>query len=76
MEAAGIEPSDDFDATDSGLCDCENCRQCRAAYALHLECFKGQFLASVDTDLRRVIAGWERLTDALRNAVMTLVLTQ
>jgi hypothetical protein len=34
VEAAGIEPSDDFDATESSICDCENCQQCRAANAL------------------------------------------
>ena len=72
VEAAGIEPSDDFGATADSPCDCENCQQCRAAYALHFECFKGQFLASLDADLQRVIGEWDRLPEAVRGAVMAL----
>jgi hypothetical protein len=73
VEAAGIEPSDDFDATENGICDCENCQQCRAAYALHLECFKGHLMASFDADLQRVIAVWERLDVLARRAISELL---
>jgi hypothetical protein len=73
VEAAGIEPSDDFGATDSSVCDCENCQQCRAAYALHLECFKGHLLASLDADLQRVIAAWERLPESIRVAALAII---
>ena len=73
MEAAGIEPSDDFGATVESACDCENCQQCRAAYALHLECFKGHLLASFDADLQQVIGAWDRLPDAVRGVVAALV---
>jgi hypothetical protein len=62
----GIEPGADFDGTTDGLCDCENCQQCRAANALHLECFKGHFLASLDADLQQVIDVWERLPTEMR----------
>ncbi len=68
----GIEPSDDFGATADSPCDCENCQQCRAAYALHLECFKGHLMASFDADLQRVVEAWDRLPEAVRKAVMVL----
>jgi hypothetical protein len=73
VEAAGIEPSDDFDASCRGICDCEHCRECRAANALHLECFKSHFLTSLDADLQRVIEGWARLPEEMRRAVLALV---
>ncbi len=73
VEAAGIEPSDDFDATIDGLCDCENCQQCRAANALHLDCFKSHFLASLDADLQRVIRAWALLPKRAQTAVLALV---
>jgi hypothetical protein len=73
VEAAGIEPVDDFDATAEPLCDCENCQQCRAAYALHSECFKSHFLASLDTDLQNVIESWEGVPVAIRAAINALL---
>lgn len=73
MEAAGIEPSDDFDATCDSVCNCENCQECRAAYALHSECFKGHLLASLDADLQRVIDGWELLSESVRDAIRALI---
>jgi hypothetical protein len=72
VEAAGIEPSDDFAATENRICDCENCQQCRAAYALHFECFKGQLLASFDSELQRIIAAWNKLEPATRRVIGTL----
>jgi hypothetical protein len=69
VEAAGIEPSADIYATDNALCNCEYCQQCRAANALHFDCVKSHFLASLDTDLQRVIAGWERLDGTTRHAI-------
>lgn len=73
MEAAGIEPCNDFGATSDSLCDCENCRQCRAANALHLECLKRPWLASVDTDLQRLLGNWDNLSHAVRIAIGNLV---
>jgi hypothetical protein len=61
VEAAGIEPSDDFDATGSSICNCENCQ--------------GHFLASLDADLQRVMAAWERLPKAMRKAVLAIVVS-
>jgi hypothetical protein len=69
MEAAGIESSDDFDATSEGPCHCDNCQQCRAAHALHSECFKWHLLASFDIDLQCLIERWERLDVSVRRAV-------
>jgi hypothetical protein len=69
VEAAGIEPSADIVATENSICDCENCQQCRAANALHFECFKGQFLASLDPDLQRVISNWTTLPGSMRRAI-------
>jgi hypothetical protein len=73
MEAAGIEPSDDFDATENCICDCENCQQCRAANALHLECFKSHYLSSLDADLQRLINRWGELPASVKGAVGDLV---
>jgi hypothetical protein len=71
VEAAGIEPSFDIDATDSSVCDCENCQLCPAARALHLDCFKSHFLASIDADLHYVIEQWERLDASTQRAIAT-----
>jgi hypothetical protein len=65
----GLEPPSEFAATDCGICDCEGCQQCRAANALHYECFKSRFLASLDADLRCLFARWDRLDDSARQAI-------
>jgi hypothetical protein len=72
VEAAGIEPSFVSDATDSSVCDCENCQQCRAARALHFNCFKSQFLASLGADLQEFICMWEQLPIDTRCAILAL----
>jgi hypothetical protein len=69
VKAAGIEPGSDFDAPESVVCNCENCQQCRAANALHEECFKTRYLASLDKDLQQVINSWEPLNAAARRAI-------
>jgi hypothetical protein len=73
MEAAGIEPQSYFTVNDGDLCSCENCEGCRAAYALHFECYKCHLLASFDADLQRVIKQWKQLPKAMRNAVVVLM---
>ena len=72
VEAAGIEPGPELGATADGSCDCGNCQVCRAAYALHLECFKRHVLSSLDVDLQEVIASWEGLPILIRNAIVVL----
>jgi hypothetical protein len=76
VEAAGIEPSGDFDASCDSVCDCVNCQQCRAANALHLECFKRQFLASLDADLQHLIDVWETVAPSIRMVIARLVMTE
>jgi hypothetical protein len=49
------------------------CEECRAALALHSECFKRQLLASLDADLLAVIARWDSLPGAIRKAMMDLL---
>jgi hypothetical protein len=71
VEAAGIEPSSDFDTTENIICNCENCQQCRAAYALHCECFKSHLLASIDADLHYVIEQWKLLDASTQRAIAT-----
>ena len=71
VEAAGIEPSFVSDATVSSVCDCENCQQCRAAMALHFECFKNHLLASADADLHYVIGQWAKLAASTQRAIAT-----
>jgi len=73
VEAAGIEPVSDSATNDNIACGCENCQQCRAALALHSECFKRQFMASLDVELQIVIRGWGRLQDSIRSGIVTLV---
>jgi hypothetical protein len=73
MEAAGIEPGCDSGATLDSACDCEKCLYCRAAYALHLDCFKRHLLASFDADLQSVISAWLTLPPKIRTAIITLV---
>jgi hypothetical protein len=67
VTAAGIEPSNDFDATNTCICDRENCQQFCAANALHFECFKRHLLASLNADLRQLIDTCDQLTDRARN---------
>lgn len=70
MEAAGIEPAAEFDATTNGVCDCESCQRCRAANALHSECIKSHVLASLDADLQRVIEAWDGIDDTTRRVIV------
>src|ERR1051326_5373848 len=68
-EAAGIEPSPHFAASNSIVWDRENCQGCHAARALHFECFKSHFLASLDADLQGLIDRWEHLDATARHAI-------
>jgi len=72
VEAAGIEPNVDFDA--SGILPdcCVICNECRAAQALHSEFFKRHLLASLDADLQAVVVNWHSLPGTIRKAMMAL----
>lgn len=73
VEAAGIEPSGDIGASADLPCDCVNCQECCAAYALHGGCFESRFLARHDADVQRVMAAWARTPATVRAAVATLL---
>jgi hypothetical protein len=49
------------------------CQHCRAAYALHLDCFKSHFLASLDADLQRVIEQWQSLPESVKDNILDSV---
>jgi len=74
--ATGFEPAGDF--TTSGIlpCGCVIYEECRAARALHADCPGCLGLASLDTDLQRVIAAWGGLPVAIRAAITALIASQ
>ena len=72
----GFEPTCNFVANDNAVCVCEKCHQARAALALHSGCFKWLELALNDADLRRLVAAWDELPEAIRRAVISLVESQ
>jgi hypothetical protein len=69
----GLEPLAGSDVTDDPRCICENCEQLRAANALHFECFKSRFLASLDAELQNVILSWPPLPDGVKSAIEALI---
>jgi len=76
LEAAGVEPRDDFDASGYLPCGCVICDECRAARALHFSSSNWLDLSSLDADLQSVHAAWSSLPDAIRKAIIALVEVQ
>jgi len=73
MEAAGIEPASDFDATDSTASACENQQTPCAANALH-DCGMGcPCLTLLDAELHKVIVTWAQLPTNIKRAIVTLI---
>ncbi len=72
MEAAGIEPNGDFDASGILPCGCVICEGCRAARALQNGCSRWLDLSSVDADLQSVHVAWPHLPGAIRKAILSL----
>jgi hypothetical protein len=72
----GFEPTCDSAANDDVPCACEKCRQARAALALHSGCFKWLESALNDADLRRVVAAWDGMPEAIRRALVALIGSQ
>ena len=70
--AAGFEPVAEFAATADGDCLCDFCQGWRAANALQTGGCKSPDLASLDSDLRRVISAWDGLPDAIRRAILVM----
>jgi hypothetical protein len=75
VEAAGIEPGNDIDASVEGHCECEECQLCRAAHALHFECFKSRYLTPFEIDLHSLISNWQTLPNNIRTAIKALTAT-
>jgi hypothetical protein len=73
VEAAGIEPSNDFAATGLLPCGCVICEECRAALAL--QSWRPEWLevAFDDADLQRVVESWDRLPVTMRQAIVSMV---
>lgn len=76
MEAGGIEPPLESDATDNEPCGCEFCNDPCAANALHSCGPNCPSLAAFDADLQLLIDGWQRLPDVIRRAILGLVRSQ
>jgi hypothetical protein len=72
MEAAGIEPASDSDATPNPQTVCISCPQCGAAYALHLKDTGWREVAVVDADLQAVLQAWGELPVENRKAILSL----
>ncbi len=71
-----IEPPIESDSTSRRPCGCEFCIKPGAANALHFCGSNCQFLAMIDANLQSVIAIWERLPEAIRNAITALARSQ
>jgi hypothetical protein len=76
MEAAGIEPAVDFDASGKLDCGCVICEECRAAMALHSDGTDWLDLAMADADLQSVNREWSVLTAPLKAAIRALIRSQ
>jgi hypothetical protein len=69
----GVEPNLNSDATADGDCSCVNCPKCGAANALQDGHFDCPALASLDTDLQRVVGAWDGLPAHMRKTILALV---
>ena len=72
MEAAGIEPAEKIDATDSAASGSENPPPPRAANALHSSDTNCLDLSSLDADLQEVIAAWNEIPFNVQQAILML----
>jgi hypothetical protein len=72
VEAAGIEPASEIDATDSTASVCENQQPPRAANALHGSDANCLSLSLADSDLHFLITIWSGLSVEVREALVAL----
>jgi hypothetical protein len=73
VEAAGIEPAKDYDATVVLPCGWVICEEYCAANALQIKGTEGPCLTNVDPDLQFIAESWTALSVAQKKAIVTLV---
>jgi hypothetical protein len=73
MEAAGIEPAQEIDASDERLSNCVSEGESRAAPALHCGGANWLDLSSIDADLLSVVLAWGKISEPIRNCIVALV---
>jgi hypothetical protein len=71
----GIEPTNDFYATDDAVSTSVICPKCRVGRALRSGHTKWLYLTSVDSELTRAALAWENNSQTIRNAVLALTNT-
>jgi hypothetical protein len=72
VEAAGIEPAYEIDATNSAASGCENQETPTAANALHGSDSNCLNMALIDADLREVVLAWSGIPASVRQVIVTL----
>jgi hypothetical protein len=68
----GLEPSAEFYRTDDAASSSVIREACGAARALHSGRPNWLDLASIDTDLLSVVLAWERISEPIRKAILSL----
>jgi hypothetical protein len=76
VEDRGLESLTDFDASENPISTSGGCPECRAARALNSGGLNCCCLASLDPELQRVIAAWDGLPEAIREAAIALIGSQ
>ncbi len=71
-KAAGIEPASNVYGKTERACDCANCEECLAASALHSGRPNWLDLSAIDADLLNVVLAWEKISNPICNAIVTL----
>lgn len=72
MEDRGLEPQDSINATIESSNSCVEDAPESAANALHVTGFDRQLLSAFDGELQVVVAAWEHLPQAIRDAILVL----
>jgi hypothetical protein len=72
MEAAGIEPASTKDLSISEVCTCVKRRIPPAANTLHCRDASCPQLATLNVDLQNVLDAWPKLSQPIREAILTL----
>jgi hypothetical protein len=68
----GLEPTAEFYPRDNAASTSVICEKCRAAPALHSGRSAWLDLSSIATDLLGVVLAWEKISDPIRKAIVSL----